>query len=65
MTGYRRPPQPKGLGRGSRPKRGTPGKNRSIRMPDEIWDRFVKAAERKGISVADFLIDAGERRLAR
>lgn len=63
--GYVWPPEAHRIGRGSDPKRGTPGKNRTIRVPDAIWERFQAAAEKQDTSVADWLIEAGELALAR
>ena len=63
--GYVWPPEARRIGRGSDPKRGTAGRNRTIRMPDAIWERFQAAAEQQGSSVADWLIEAGELALAR
>jgi hypothetical protein len=51
------------LGRGSDPKRGSPGRNRTIRCPDDVWELFRAAAAARGISVADFLIGAAEDRI--
>lgn len=51
----------KQVGRGSAPKRGTVAKNRTIRVPDDIWERFQAAAAMAGAaSVTDWLISAGE-----
>jgi hypothetical protein len=63
--GYVWPPEARRLSRGSDPKRGTAGRNRTIRVPDPIWDRFHAAAEKQGIGVTDWLIEAGELALAR
>jgi hypothetical protein len=63
--GYVGDPEVRRLGRGSDPKRGTPGKNRTIRVPDSIWARFQAAAEKQGIGVTDWLIEVGELALAR
>ena len=49
------------LGRGSDPKRGTPGRNRTIRVPDVIWALFQSAATADHVSVAEYLIRAGEK----
>lgn len=52
------------IGRGSMPKRGAPGRNRSIRVPDVLWARFKDAARRGHLNVTDWLIDAAQSRLA-
>lgn len=47
-------------GRGSSPKRGTVARNRTIRVPDDIWVKFQRAAAKEGKSVTDWLIAAAE-----
>lgn len=51
------------VGRGSVPKRETPGRNRTLRIPDDIWQAFRHASAARGISTADLLINAGVQRL--
>jgi hypothetical protein len=48
--------------RGAKPKRGEAGRNRTIRVPDHIWERF-RAAAPDG-NVTDWMIRVGEARLA-
>jgi len=47
---------------GRKPKRGEAAKNRTIRVPDHLWERF-RAAAPDG-NVGDWMIRAGEARLA-
>lgn len=45
--------RPTRAGRGSLPKRGAPGKNRTLRVPDDLWDKFQAA---QGVNrTAEFL----------